>query len=98
MRIASFVIALGVLALSATKVAAQTCLGAASFSSGLLRVGAGMGTSDGAKSYGVDMAVGAKSGGYVSGGLSRLEYSDIDGSAKSVALGAGYLIGKALRR
>ena len=92
MRTPSVLLALACVALSATTLSAQTCLGAASFSSGLLRVGAGMGTSDGAKSYGVDMAVGAKSGGYVSGGLSRLEYRDIDGSAKSVALGAGYAI------
>jgi hypothetical protein len=92
MRTRSVLFALAVVALSATRLSAQTCVGAAAFSAGPVRLGAGLGTSDGVKSYGVGMAAGAKSGGYVSGGLSRIEYSDLDGSGRSVALGAGWAI------
>jgi hypothetical protein len=92
MRVRSFVIALGVVALSAARVSAQTCVGAAAFSSGPVRLGAGLATSDGAKSYGVTMAAGAKTGPFASGGLSRIEYSDLDGSGTVVGLGAGYAI------
>jgi hypothetical protein len=92
MRIRSFAVALGVLALSATRMAAQTCAGAAPFSAGPIRLGAGLATSEGMKSYGVSMAVGAKAGPFASGSLSRSEYSDIDGSGTSVGIGAGYAI------
>jgi len=84
--------ALAVVALSATRLSAQTCVGSASFASGPIRLGAGLATSDGQKGYGVSVAAGAGSGVYAWGGLSRIEYSDLDGSSKSVTLGAGYAI------
>jgi len=90
MRIASFVIALGVLALSATKVAAQTCYGDASFSAGPVRLGADVRAREGVKDYGVDVAVGARTGLFASAGISRAEFSDIDGSATVFGLSAGY--------
>jgi hypothetical protein len=89
-RFVSF--ALAVVALSATRLSAQSCVGSASFSAGPVRLGAGLGTSDGVKSYGVSMAAGASSGVYASGSLSRIEYSDLDGSSRSVGVGAGYAI------
>jgi len=55
-----------------------------------VRAGAGLATSDGVKSYGVNMAVGAKSGTFASANIARAEYSDIDGSGTLVGIGAGY--------
>ena len=90
MRIASFVIALGVLALSTTRVAAQTCYGDASFSAGPVRLGADVRAREDVKDYGVDMAVGAETGLFASGGIARAEYSDLDGSGTVFGLSAGY--------
>jgi hypothetical protein len=42
------------------------------------------------KSYGVNMAMGSKTGTFASANLARAEYSDIDGSATVVGIGAGY--------
>jgi len=85
-------VALACVALPASSLSAQTCVGSASFSAGHVRLGAGLGTNDGAKSYGVNLAAGASSGVYAWGGLSRIEYSDVDGSGKAVGLGGGYAI------
>jgi hypothetical protein len=90
MRTRSFVVALGIIALSTSRLSAQTCAGAAAFSAGPVRAGAGLATSDGVKSYGVNMAVGAKSGTFASANIARAEYSDIDGSGTLVGIGAGY--------
>jgi hypothetical protein len=92
MRVGSFLVVLGVLALSTTKMAAQTCSGAAAFSAGPARLGAGLATSEGVKSYGVSMAVGANAGPFATGTLSRAEYSDINGAGTVFGLGAGYAI------
>lgn len=90
MRLRSLLIALGVVSFAATKMAAQTCVGAASYSSGPVRLGAGFATTDGAKSYGVTLGVGAKAGAFGSASVSRGEYSDIDASSTGVSLGVGY--------
>ena len=90
MRIGALLVTFGIVALSATRMAAQTCSGAAAFSAGPVRLGAGLASSDGVKSYGVNMAVGAKAGPFVSGSLSRTEYSDIADNGTLVGLGAGY--------
>ncbi len=92
MRTRSVLFALAVVALSATRLSAQTCVGSAAFSAGAVRLGAGLGTTNGTKSYDVNLAAGANSGPYASGGLSRIEYAGIDGSSKSFSLGAGYAI------
>jgi hypothetical protein len=55
-----------------------------------VRAGAGLATSDGVKSYGVNMAVGSKTGTFASANIARAEYSDIDGSGTVVGIGAGY--------
>jgi hypothetical protein len=92
MRTRSVLFALAVVALSGNRLSAQTCAGTASFSAGPVRLGAGLGTSDGVKSYGASLAAGTASGVYASAGLSRFEYADVDGSGKSIELGAGYAI------
>src|SRR5688572_25643901 len=92
MRIVSLLVASAVLALSATKMSAQTCAGTASFATGAVRLGAGLSTSENVKSYGVDMAVGAKAGPFASGGLSRAEYNDVDGAGTVFGVGAGYAL------
>ncbi|HEX7929493.1 MAG TPA: outer membrane beta-barrel protein [Sphingomicrobium sp.] len=71
---------------------AQTCLGAARYSAGPMRVGGGFSTTDGAKSYGLNFGVGAKVGPFASANLSRAEYSDADVSSRAVGIGAGYAI------
>lgn len=90
MRLASFLVALGMLALPATNMEAQTCFGDASFAAGPMRLGAGLQSSDGAKSYGVNMAVGASAGAFASGGVARTKYDDIDGSGTAYGLTGGY--------
>jgi hypothetical protein len=92
MRTRFVVFGLAVVALSGTRLSAQTCVGSASFSAGPVSVGAGLGTSEGVKSYGVSLAAGVNSGLYAGGSLSRIEYADLDGSSSSVAVGAGYAI------
>jgi len=90
MRIASFVVALGVVALSASRMAAQTCTGAASFSAGPIRLGAGLSSGDGFKSYGLNTAVGSRSGLFGYGDVGRAEFSDIDSKGTLYDIGAGY--------
>lgn len=92
MRIGALLVAFGVLALSATRMEAQTCVGTASFSKGPVRLGAGLASTEGVKRYDVSMAAGAKAGPFASGTMSRAEYSDIDGSATVLGVGAGYAI------
>ena len=97
MRTGSLLLALGVLALSATTMEAQTCYGNAPFSAGPVRIGAGLATSEGVKSYGASLAVGTNSGPFALGGVSRTEYSDLDGSGldgsgTSFGISAGYAI------
>jgi hypothetical protein len=90
MRLRSLLIALGVVSFAATKMAAQTCAGAAAYSAGPVRIGAGLATTDGAKSYGLTLGVGSKAGAFGSATLSRGEYSDVDASSTAVGVGAGY--------
>jgi hypothetical protein len=93
MRARALFIALGVVALSATRMEAQACAGTAAFSSGPVRLGAGLATTEGAKSYGVLMAVGSKSGAFAGGNISRADYSDSDlRSSTQYGVGAGYAI------
>jgi len=92
MRTGSCLLALGVVALFATRMDAQTCSGSAAFSAGPIQLGAGLGTSEGFKSYGLDVAAGAKAGPYAWANLARAEYADVDGSATGVGVGAGYAI------
>lgn len=92
MRTGTLLVVLTAVALSATKMVAQTCSGTAAFSAGPVRLGAGLATSEGVKSYGVSMAVGANTGPFASGTLSRAEYSDIDGAGTVFGFGAGYAI------
>jgi hypothetical protein len=71
---------------------AQTCQGAASFSSGPARVGAGFNVSDNVKSYGAQLAVGAGSGPYASADLSRAEYDNVANAGVGVGVTGGYAI------
>jgi hypothetical protein len=91
-RVRSVLFALAVVAFSATRLSAQMCVGSASFAAGPVRLGGDLATSEGEKGYGVSLAAGTQAGPYVEGSLSRIEYSDIDGSSKSVFLGVGYAI------
>ena len=58
-------------------VGAQACVGAASFSSGPMRLGAGLTVGDGVKSYGAKFAVGEDAGPFGSASLSRAEYDGV---------------------
>lgn len=78
--------------LAASGLQAQACLGTAPFSSGAVRLGAGAEFTDGAKSYGVQLAVGARQGPFASGGLSAIDYDDVDEGGTIVGLSAGYAI------
>lgn len=90
MRLRSLLVALGVVALSAARLSAQACLGTAGFSSGPYRIGAGLSSADGVKSYGASMAMGAKAGPFAAGTLARVEYDGVDGSGTAVGINAGY--------
>ena len=90
MRLRSLLIAVGLVSFATTELAAQTCVGAASYASGPVRLGGGYASTDGTKSYGLTLGVGAKAGPFASASVSRSEYSDLDAHGTGVALGAGY--------
>jgi hypothetical protein len=71
---------------------AQACQGAASFSSGPVRIGAGFNTSDGVKSYGAQLAAGVGAGLYGSAALSRAEYDNVANAGVVIDVTAGYAI------
>jgi hypothetical protein len=74
------------------RVPGQTCLGTASFAAGLVRAGATLSTTDGAKSYGGHVAVGAPTGPFANFGVARSDFDDIDAKATSFSIGVGYAI------
>ena len=71
---------------------AQSCLGAASFAAGPVRVGAGVDFTDGAKSYGVQLAFGSTSGPFGTAGLSAVDYDDVDEGGTIVSVAGGYAL------
>jgi len=75
------------LELSAALAAAQTCAGTASFSSGRVRLSAGLATANNNKAYGVGMAVGRTAGPLAAVNLSRLEYEGYEGAGTGVGAG-----------
>src|SRR5690348_8440982 len=97
MRLGSLLAASAFLVLTATSVTAQTCAGLAPFSAGPVRLGAGLSSSEGVKSYGVNMAAGAKAGPFATGTLTRIEYSDLDDNGTMFGVGAGYAIDNAAK-
>jgi Outer membrane protein beta-barrel domain len=79
-------------ALLPAAVGAQACVGAASFSSGPMRLGAGLTISDGLKTYGAQFGVGAEVGPFGSASLSRAEYDNASEAGVVLGLNAGYAI------
>ena len=71
---------------------AQVCNGAASFSAGPIQIAAGLGISDGSKSYGARLGAGAPTGVFASAGIVRSEYDDISGAGIGLDLQGGYAI------
>lgn len=71
---------------------AQVCVGSASFASGPARIGAGMNFTDGAKSFGLQLAGGSPEGAFVSGSVSRIEYDNVSGGGTGLGATAGYAV------
>ena len=71
---------------------AQVCTGAASFSAGPVQIAAGVGISDGTKSYGARLGAGAATGVFASAGIVRSEYDDVSGAGIGLELEGGYAI------
>ncbi len=90
MRIAHVAVLVSLAAFSQTH--AQVCEGAASFSAGPVRLGAGLSVDSDAQSYGGQLAFGAPSGPFVNGTVSSVQYKDVSGSGLSVGGDAGFAI------
>lgn len=87
------IVAAALAALAASpKLSAQLCDGAASFSSGPVRLGAGLSIDSDAQSYGGQVAFGAPSGPFASGSVSSVQYKDISGSGISVGTDLGFAV------
>ncbi len=70
----------------------QTCLGTASYASGIVRVDGGIQFSAGQDAYGGGLAVGAPSGLFASGDISRASFDAVDGNATGLTTQAGYAL------
>lgn len=75
-----------------SQLGAQACVGAASFASGPVRIGAGLNVADNAKSYGLQMAAGSSAGPFATATLSRAEYNEVDDAGIVLGVNAGYAI------
>ena len=71
---------------------AQSCAGNVGFDAGRVRLGAGAMSTDGAKSYGAEIALGRKAGPFASASYTTLDYDDVDDGATAVAVSAGYAV------
>jgi hypothetical protein len=80
------------LALVTSRVAAQTCVGMPSFTTGRMQVTAGGSFADGASSFGGTFGLGAPTGLYGKAGLGTTQYDAFDGSSLDLNLGGGYQI------
>jgi hypothetical protein len=80
--------ALGII-IATTGAQAQVCLGAAPFSTGNMRVGAGATFGDNAKSYGVQFSGGAAQGTFGGASLSTVQYDDVPGSGTAIGASVG---------
>ena len=81
---------IGAWAASASNAYAQSCEGNASFASGPLRVGAGFAVTDGAKTYGINGALGDPSGWYGVASIARASFDNTDAGATDLGIAAGY--------
>ena len=81
---------IGASAGSACTAYAQSCEGSASFASGPMRVGAGFAVTDGAKTYGINGALGDPSGWYGVASIARASFDIADAGATDRGIAAGY--------
>jgi len=72
--------------------AAQACNGAASFRHSSVRIGAGAQTTDGAKSYGAELAAGAAEGPFAGVSLSAVDYDGVSEGSTAFGINGGYSI------
>jgi hypothetical protein len=70
----------------------QTCVGGASYSSGPVRIGAGLEVQDQAKSYGAALGLGSPVGPFGSVSLSRTEYDNIENASNTLGVTGGYAV------
>ena len=71
---------------------AQACVGAASFKSGPVRIGAGLTVGDNVKTYGAQIAAGAAMGPFASLDIGRSEFDDVSDAGTVFGATAGYAI------
>lgn len=77
---------------AADGLAAQACIGTASFASGPVRVGGAFTVGDHVKGYGLQLEAGATNGLFAGAALSRNDYDNVSASGTNTAVNAGYAI------
>ncbi len=92
MNRASGLLAVGAIALLPAAGIAQICNGTASFAAAPVRVAAGFESSDGVKTYGLNLAGGAPDGLYGSATLSRAEYDNVANAGVVLGTTVGYAV------
>jgi hypothetical protein len=88
----AFLLSLSLPFILGAKVAAQTCVGMPSFSTGRMQVSAGGNFADGASSFGGNFGYGAAKGLYGKAGIGSTSYDAFDGSSFDLNLGGGYQV------
>jgi len=92
MRIRLVAVLAGAVIIPLAKSQAQTCLGAASFSAGNMRLGAGVDVGDKSKAFSGDFAIGSTMGPFATAGLSTVQYDDVSGNGIGFNVNAGYAV------
>lgn len=81
---------MGLLLIVPAKLASQSCAGTAAFTETIARVGVGVGVSDGTRSFGADVALGAATGLFGAASVGTIDYDDFEDGGTTFGIEAGY--------
>ena len=93
MRITAITLSLGLCILPLSSGLAQTCVGAASFAAGPVRVGGSIDVGEDAKQYSGQIAFGRAAGPFAAGTIGMVDLDEIDDSATFFGADLGYSLG-----
>ena len=90
MRLTTITLFLGLCILPMSAALAQTCVGAASFASGPVRLGGSIDVGSDSKQYGAQIAFGKAAGPFAAGTVGMVDFDDTDDSGTWLGLDLGY--------